>query len=107
MSVSIGAVCVALTLALAWRFVLRRWWSEAHGPEPIGVTTSVAPQSGRQLAVYDLQDGYQLMRLPTGRAPQSVALASDGRTAYVHDFMDRQISRFDLTQMLEIGRAHV
>ncbi|MBK7950738.1 MAG: NPCBM/NEW2 domain-containing protein [Deltaproteobacteria bacterium] len=61
----------------------------------------VTLETSRQLAVYDLQDGYPLMRLPTGRAPQSVALSSDGRTAYVHDFMDRQISRFDLTQMLE------
>ncbi|MBY0401402.1 hypothetical protein K2X89_13975, partial [Myxococcota bacterium] len=61
----------------------------------------VTLETSRQLAVFDLQNGFQLMRLPTGRAPQSVALSSNGRVAYVHDFMDRRISRFDLTQMLE------
>jgi len=60
----------------------------------------VTLETSRELAVYDTQNGFQLMRLPTGRAPQSVALSSDGRIAYVHDFMDRSISRFDLTQML-------
>ncbi len=58
-------------------------------------------QTSRELAVYDVQNGYQLMRLPTGRAPQSVALSSDGSRAYVHNFLDRSISRFDLTEMLQ------
>jgi cytochrome c peroxidase len=48
-----------------------------------------------------VQSGFQLMRLATGRAPQSVALSTDGSIAYVHNFMDRTISRFDLTQMLQ------
>ncbi|MEZ4330288.1 MAG: NPCBM/NEW2 domain-containing protein [Myxococcota bacterium] len=61
----------------------------------------VTLETSRELVVYDLQNGFQLMRLATGRAPQSVALSSDGATAYVHDFMDRQISRFDLTPMLQ------
>ena len=58
-------------------------------------------ETSRELSVYDTQGGFELMRLPTGRAPQSVALSTDGATAYVHDFMDRQVSRFDLTQMLQ------
>ncbi|MFO0687249.1 MAG: NPCBM/NEW2 domain-containing protein [Myxococcota bacterium] len=61
----------------------------------------VTLETSRELAVYDLQSGFQLMRLPTGRAPQSVALSTSGSTAYVHNFMDRSISRFDLTQMLQ------
>jgi YVTN family beta-propeller protein len=61
----------------------------------------VTLETSRELAVYDTINGFQLMRLPTGRAPQSVALSSDGSIAYVHDFMDRQISRFDLTDMLQ------
>ncbi|MBK7947364.1 MAG: NPCBM/NEW2 domain-containing protein [Deltaproteobacteria bacterium] len=61
----------------------------------------VTLETSRELAVYDLQSGFQLMRLPTGRAPQSVALSTSGATAYVHNFMDRSISRFDLTQMLQ------
>ena len=61
----------------------------------------VALETSRELAVYDLQSGFELMRLPTGRAPQSVALSSDGSRAYVHNFMDRSVSRFDLTEMLQ------
>jgi YVTN family beta-propeller protein len=61
----------------------------------------VTLETSRELAVYDIQSGFQLLRLPTGRAPQSVALSSDGSRAYVHNFLDRSISRFDLTEMLE------
>ena len=61
----------------------------------------VTLESSRELVVYDVQSGFQLMRLPTGRAPQSVALSTDGSRAYVHNFMDRSISRFDLTEMLQ------
>ena len=61
----------------------------------------VTLETSRELAVFDIQGGFELMRLVTGRAPQSVALSSDGRIAYVHNFMDRSLSRFDLSEMLE------
>ncbi len=61
----------------------------------------VTLETSRELAVYDVQGGFQLMRLPTGRAPQSVALSTDGSRAYVHNFLDRSVSRFDLTEMLQ------
>ncbi len=61
----------------------------------------VALETSRELAVYDTVNGFELMRLPTGLAPQGVALSMDGRIAYVHNFMDRSISRFDLVEMIE------
>lgn len=61
----------------------------------------VALETSRELVVYDIQNNVELMRLPTGRAPQGVALASDGSMAYVHNFMDRSISHFDLTEIIE------
>ncbi len=61
----------------------------------------VTLETSRELAVYDTLNGFQLMRLPTGRAPQSVALSTDGSRAYVHNFLDRSVSRFDLTEMLQ------
>jgi YVTN family beta-propeller protein len=61
----------------------------------------VTLETSRELAIYDIQNGFQLMRLPTGRAPQSVALSSDGSRAYVHNFLDRSVSRFNLTDMLQ------
>lgn len=60
----------------------------------------VALETSRELAVFDTENNVELMRLPTGRAPQGVALSTDGSKAYVHNFMDRSISRFDLTQMI-------
>ncbi len=61
----------------------------------------VALETSNQLAVFDTVNNFQVMRLPTGRAPQGVALSSDSSIAYVHNFMDRSISRFDLTLMIE------
>ncbi|MEM0912237.1 MAG: galactose oxidase-like domain-containing protein, partial [Pseudomonadota bacterium] len=61
----------------------------------------VALETSRELAVYDVVNGFELMRLPTGRAPQGVALSTDSRIAYVHNFMDRSISRFNLVEMIE------
>lgn len=55
-------------------------------------------ETSRELVVYDTQLGFELMRLDTGRAPQSVALSSDSKVAYVHNFMDRSISRFNLAE---------
>ncbi len=60
-----------------------------------------ALETSRELSVFDTVNNFELMRLPTGRAPQGVALSSAGDIAYVHNFMDRSISRFDLTEMIE------
>ncbi len=60
-----------------------------------------ALETSRELSVYDTQNNFELVRLPTGRAPQGVALSSDGSIAYVHNFMDRSVSRLDLTLMLQ------
>ena len=60
-----------------------------------------ALETSRELSVYDLVTNAELVRLPTGLAPQGVAISSDGSWAYVHNFMGRSISRFDLTEILE------
>ncbi len=60
-----------------------------------------ALETSRELSVYDTVNEFELMRLDTGRAPQGVALSSQGDIAYVHNFLDRSISRFDLTRMIE------
>lgn len=63
----------------------------------------VTLETSRELVIYDLEQGFQVMRLSTGRAPQSVVLSADGRIAYVHNYMDRSVSRFDLTDLLSSG----
>lgn len=59
----------------------------------------IALETSRELVVYDVENGFQLERLNTGRAPQGVALSSDGSQVYVHNFMDRSVTRFDLTEL--------
>jgi len=53
--------------------------------------------------IYDIELGFQVGRLETGRAPQSVAFSADGTTAYVHNFMDRSISHFELSEVFSTG----
>ena len=66
------------------------------------VPSSVALETSREVAVYDTQQGFQLTRLAVGRAPQGVAFSSNGRTLYVHNFMDRTLSRFDVTNLVAL-----
>ncbi len=54
----------------------------------------VALETSRELVIYDLDGGYELSRLNTGRAPQGVAFSSDGSVIYTHNFMDRSVSAY-------------
>src|SRR5262249_11988365 len=40
----------------------------------------VALETSREIAVYDLQQGFQLARIAVGRAPEGIAFGSNGRT---------------------------
>ncbi|MGB7298508.1 MAG: RICIN domain-containing protein [Burkholderiaceae bacterium] len=67
----------------------------------------VALETSREVVAYNLALGFPVMRIDVGRAPQGVALSSDGKRLYVHNFMDRTISRFDITSLLVNGSAFV
>ena len=45
--------------------------------------------------------------LPVGRAPQGVAFASNGRTLFVHNFMDRTLGIYDISRLEDDGIADV
>src|SRR5258705_11085918 len=61
----------------------------------------------REVAVYDTQQGFQLTRLAVGRAPQGVAFSSNGRTLYVHNFMERKLSRFVVMNLVALHLKQV
>jgi mono/diheme cytochrome c family protein/chitodextrinase len=42
-----------------------------------------------------------------GRAPQGLAVSDDGKRLYVNNFMDRTISVFDLTRLIDLGESSV
>lgn len=60
----------------------------------------VALEGSRAVAIIDAYSGTQVARFETGRAPQGLALSPDGRTLFVHNFMDRSVTIHDLTQVI-------
>ena len=75
--------------------------------DPRGVYLFVALETSREVAVIDAHAGSELMRFEVGRAPQGLALAADGSTLYVNNFMDRSVGVYDLRPLLERGEANV
>jgi len=72
----------------------------------------VALETSREVAVYNLAQGYQLTRLNTGLAPQGLALSADGERLLIHNFMDRTLQSYDLAPILldnlpQAGNLHV
>ncbi len=72
-----------------------------------GVFLFVALETSREVAVLDAFSRRQLMRVDTGRAPQGLALSADGRTLYVHNFMDRSVGAYDLRPLVDQGLLSV
>lgn len=73
----------------------------------LGVYAFVALETSRQVAVVDAHSGFELFRFAVGRAPQGLALSADGKRLYVNNFMDRKLSTFDISGLLETGIADV
>jgi cytochrome c553 len=67
----------------------------------------VALETSRELAIVDAHGRNQLLRVDTGRAPQGLALSNDGRTLFVHNFMDRSVGVYDLTPLVAQGVLNV
>ncbi|MEZ4266202.1 MAG: EGF domain-containing protein [Myxococcota bacterium] len=76
-----------------------------YGPE--GAYLYVALEGNREVAVVDVLSGAELGRFDCGRAPQSLGISPDGRTLYVHGFMDRALTVHDLSELLDFGRVTV
>ena len=61
----------------------------------------VALEGNRMVAVVDAYRGEEQFRLATGRAPAGLVMAPDGRTLFVHNFLDRTVSVHDLSPLIE------
>jgi YVTN family beta-propeller protein len=72
-----------------------------------GVYMFVALETSREVAIVSAYDHWEIYRVDVGQAPQGLALSADGRTLYISNFMDRTVSVFDLTALLEEGRHDV
>ena len=67
----------------------------------------VALEASREVAVIDPYSHHELMRFNVGRAPQGLALSSDGSTLYVQNFMDRTVGVYDIETMVQTGDTGV
>lgn len=80
--------------------------ASAGAYDPTGSYLFVALETARQVAVLDARRGTQLFRLEVGLAPQAVAVSADGLRLYVHNFMSRSLSVFDLSPLRQYGNPN-
>lgn len=73
----------------------------AFGPK--GNYIFVALETSREIAVVDAYAASELFRVDVGRAPQGVAVSSDGLTLYVSNMMDRTVEVLDLATLQSSG----
>jgi YVTN family beta-propeller protein len=70
-----------------------------------GIYLFVALETSREVAILDAYGGQEIGRFATGRAPQGLALSSDGQRLYVSNFMDRTVGVFDVSRLVNEGIA--
>ncbi|MEM7134023.1 MAG: putative Ig domain-containing protein [Chloroflexota bacterium] len=63
----------------------------------------VALETSREMGILDAYSGQEIARLDVGRAPQGVAVSPDGAQLFVHNFMDRSIGVYDISQLMGSG----
>ncbi|NNE69689.1 MAG: DUF1929 domain-containing protein [Rhodothermales bacterium] len=64
---------------------------------PRGNVLFVAHPGSRTVSVIDPIVGQPLTRISTGRTPAGLALSADGRTLYVHNYLDRTVQVIDVS----------
>jgi len=60
----------------------------------------VALESTRAVAIVDPYRNEEIARFEVGRAPQGLTVSPDGLTLYVQNFMDRNVSAFDVSAVI-------
>ncbi|MDZ4401118.1 Ig-like domain-containing protein [Prosthecobacter sp.] len=73
--------------------------------DPWGIYVFTALEASREVVILDAWTRQEILRFPTGRAPQGVTLSPDGNTLYVQNFMDRTITVHDVRSILQGGSA--
>ncbi|MBL9130004.1 MAG: DUF1929 domain-containing protein, partial [Verrucomicrobiaceae bacterium] len=68
--------------------------------ERTGTYLFTALEGSREVVVVDSWGRRELLRFTAGRAPQGVVTSPDGRTLYVHNFMDRSVTIHDVSAII-------
>jgi len=68
--------------------------------ERTGSYLFTALEGSREVVVVDSWGKREILRFAAGRAPQGVVTSPDGRTLYVHNFMDRSVTVHDVSAII-------
>ncbi len=68
---------------------------------PDGVYLYVALEGSRHVVMVDAYRFNEIARFNVGRAPQGIAVSPNGNLLFVHNFMERTISRINVSPILE------
>lgn len=68
---------------------------------PTGNFLFVIHEASRLFEVIDFYRGETVFSTNTGFAPQGLALSADGRQLYIHSYLSREVSFFDLSQLID------
>lgn len=71
--------------------------------DPWGIYVFTVLEASRDVVIVDAWSRREFLRFPAGRAPQGVTLSPDGNTLYVQNFMDRSISVFNVSGIMQGG----
>ncbi len=74
---------------------------------PYGAYLFTALEGNREIAISDAYTAVELMRFDTARAPQGLAVSADGQALYVHNFMDRSVTIFDISAVTGSNKLEV
>ncbi len=72
--------------------------------ESTGVLMFVALETSREVAVVDVHNAVEILRISVGRAPQGLVVSPDSQRLYVQNFMDRTVSVLDLRPLMQDGQ---
>ena len=68
---------------------------------PRGAYLFTALETSREVAITDVYSATELARIAVGRAPQGLQMSGDGKTLFVHNYLDRTISVIDVASVTE------
>jgi YVTN family beta-propeller protein len=71
--------------------------------DPWGIYVFTVLEASRDVVIVDAWSRREFLRFPAGRAPQGVVVSPDGSTLYVQNFMDRTVSVFNISGIIQGG----
>src|SRR5215471_2256852 len=91
-------------ITVPWAMAFKHQADEAYvisGASNIMVKLKVDPNTGAAAVQSDSSDTTRVLEIPTGKNPRGVVIASDDKTAYVMNYVSRDVTVVDLTSSPE------